>query len=137
LRPTRLHNSSVNAVAILKDRRDVTAGDDARIGIWTPGKQEPDIVLERPKGPIVGLALSPDGATLASASWDGGSAGHDGIDPTWTKPRNRCLSGAELEVRVHSAPAVSLTRTTRRRLSFVSFGQGWPQATAANGTQHP
>ena len=66
----RLHDSAVNAVAILKDGRDVTAGDDARIGIWTPGKQEPDIVLERPKGPIVGLALSPDGATLASASWD-------------------------------------------------------------------
>jgi len=31
------------------------------------------------------------------------------INPTWTwtKPRNRCLSGAELEVRIRSAPAKS------------------------------
>jgi cytochrome c len=60
----------VNAVAILDDGRDVTAGEDARIAIWTPGKQEPDTVLEGQKGPIVALAVSPDGATLASASWD-------------------------------------------------------------------
>ena len=66
----RLHEGAVNAVAILDDGRDVTAGEDARIAIWTPGKQEPDTVLEGQKGPIVALAVSPDGATLASASWD-------------------------------------------------------------------
>jgi cytochrome c len=66
----RLHESAVNAVAILPDGRDVTAGADARIGIWTPGKQEPDTILAGHEGPIVALALSPDGATLASASWD-------------------------------------------------------------------
>jgi len=60
----------VNAVAILNDGREVTAGEDARIAIWTPGKQEPDTVLEGHKGPIVALAVSPDGSTLASASWD-------------------------------------------------------------------
>jgi cytochrome c len=66
----RLHESAVNAVAILKDGRDITAGDDARIGIWTPGKQKPDAILDGHKGPIVALAVSPDGTTLASASWD-------------------------------------------------------------------
>jgi cytochrome c len=66
----RLHEGAVNAVALLADGRAVTAGEDARIGIWTPGKQKPDAVLEGHLGPIVALAVSPDGATLASASWD-------------------------------------------------------------------
>lgn len=66
----RLHEGAVNAVALLKDGRAVTAGEDARIGIWTPGRQTPDIVLEGHTGPIVALAVSPDGATIASASWD-------------------------------------------------------------------
>src|SRR5712691_8155871 len=33
----RLHESAVNAVAILHDGRAVTAGTDARIAVWTPG----------------------------------------------------------------------------------------------------
>jgi cytochrome c len=66
----RLHEGAVNAVAILGDGRTVTAGDDARIGIWTPGKQDPDAVLEGHEGPIVALDVSPDGAMIASASWD-------------------------------------------------------------------
>lgn len=66
----RFHQGAVNAVAILPDGRAVTAGEDARIALWTPGKQEPDAVLEGHQGPIVALAVSPDGATLASASWD-------------------------------------------------------------------
>jgi cytochrome c len=66
----RLHESAVNAVAFLRDGRLATAGADARIGIWTPGKPEPDTILEGHMGPIVALAVSPDGATLASASWD-------------------------------------------------------------------
>jgi len=66
----RFHEGAVNAVAILADGRAATAGEDARIALWTPGKQEPDGVLEGHQGPIVALAVSPDGATLASASWD-------------------------------------------------------------------
>jgi len=66
----RLHESAVNAVAILEDGRAVTAGADATIGIWTPGKPVPDAILRGHQGPIVALALSSDGATLASASWD-------------------------------------------------------------------
>src|ERR1700757_5308338 len=38
----RFHGSAVNAVAILNDVRTIPAGEDARIAIWTPGKQQPD-----------------------------------------------------------------------------------------------
>jgi len=66
----RFHDGAVNAVAWLKDGRIVTAGADAHIAIWRPGRPHPDKVLDGHNGPIVDLALSPDGKTLASASWD-------------------------------------------------------------------
>jgi cytochrome c len=66
----RFHDGAVNAVAWLKDGRLVTAGGDVHIAIWTQGRQQPDTVLDGHTGPIVGLAVSPDGRWLASASWD-------------------------------------------------------------------
>jgi cytochrome c len=66
----RFHADAVNAVVLLGDGRAVTAGADARIAIWSPGKTEPDAVLEGHTAPIVALAASPDGTMLASASWD-------------------------------------------------------------------
>jgi cytochrome c len=66
----RFHSDAVNAVAFLRDGRMATAGADARIAIWTAGRQRPNAVLEGHRAPIVGLAVSPDGTTLASASWD-------------------------------------------------------------------
>jgi len=66
----RFHDGAVNAVAFLKDGRIVTAGEDARIAIWTPPKQQPDTVLSGHAAPVASLAVSPDGAMLASASWD-------------------------------------------------------------------
>ena len=66
----RFHADAVNAVALLGERRAATAGADGRIAIWTLGKTEPDLVLEGHTAPIVALAVSPDGTTLASASWD-------------------------------------------------------------------
>src|SRR5204863_2512004 len=66
----RFHSDAVNAVAQLADGRAATAGADGRIAIWTFGKAEPDAVFEGHTAPIVALAASPDGATLASASWD-------------------------------------------------------------------
>src|SRR5215471_6990759 len=66
----RFHADAVNAVAFLKDGRMATAGADAKIAIWTVGRQQPDQILEGHRAPIVSLAVSPDGARLASASWD-------------------------------------------------------------------
>jgi cytochrome c len=66
----RFHSDAVNAAAFLKDGRMATAGADARIAIWTPGRQQPDQILDGHRAPIVSLAVSPDGARLASASWD-------------------------------------------------------------------
>ena len=66
----RFHADAVNAVVLLGDGRAATAGADGRIAIWTPGNAQPDAVLEGHTAPIAALAVSPDGATLASASWD-------------------------------------------------------------------
>ncbi|TMK50365.1 MAG: c-type cytochrome [Alphaproteobacteria bacterium] len=66
----RFHSDAVNAVSFLPDGRMATAGADARIAIWTAGRQQPDEVFEGHRGPIVSLAVSSDGSTLASASWD-------------------------------------------------------------------
>jgi cytochrome c len=66
----RFHSDAVNAVGFLVDRRMVTAGADARIAIWTAGQPQPDRVLHGHDAPVVALAISPDGATIASASWD-------------------------------------------------------------------
>jgi len=67
----RFHADAVNAVAFLRDGRMATAGADAKIALWTAGRQQPDEVLEGHTAPIVSLAVSPDGMTLASAAWDG------------------------------------------------------------------
>src|SRR3954471_11460556 len=66
----RFHDDAVNAVVLLGDGRAATAGADGRIAIWRAGNPQPDTVLEGHTAPIAALALSPDGATLASASWD-------------------------------------------------------------------
>jgi cytochrome c len=66
----RFHTDAVNAVVLFKDGRAATAGADGRIAIWTAGNAQPDAVLEGHTAPIAALAVSPDGTTLASASWD-------------------------------------------------------------------
>jgi cytochrome c len=66
----RFHDDAVNAVVLFKDGRAATAGADGRIAIWTAGNAQPDAMLEGHTAPIAALAVSPDGTTLASASWD-------------------------------------------------------------------
>ena len=67
----RAHSGGVNAVLALPDGRFATAGEDGRLAMWG------DDDLARPQrfdtvhgAPIAALALSPDGAWIASASWD-------------------------------------------------------------------
>jgi cytochrome c len=66
----RFHESAVNAVATLKDGRLATGGEDGKIAIWKPGEAVPTQTFEGHTAPIVSLAVSPDGNTIASASWD-------------------------------------------------------------------
>jgi cytochrome c len=66
----RFHEGAVNAAAFLRNGRFATSGEDARIAIWENGADRPAAILEGHTAPVVGLAASPDGTTLASASWD-------------------------------------------------------------------
>lgn len=67
----RFHEGAVNAVAALPDGRFASASEDGRIALWRLGRAEPEQVLDGHSGPVAGLAVSVDGTTLASASWDG------------------------------------------------------------------
>jgi len=69
-RVLRFHAGAVNAVVFLENGRIATSGEDARIAIWQLGDDRPAAVLEGHTAPVVSLAVSPDGKTLASASWD-------------------------------------------------------------------
>jgi cytochrome c len=66
----RFHESAVNAVVFLQDGRVVTGGEDGKLAIWKPGIPLPERAYEGHTAPIVALAVSPDGNTIASASWD-------------------------------------------------------------------
>ncbi|ARP65614.1 hypothetical protein A9K65_021355 [Mesorhizobium sp. WSM1497] len=65
------HDGQVDAVAALPQGRFASAGADGRIAVWEAGRSTPIAVLQGHSAPVVSLAVSPDGSTLASASWDG------------------------------------------------------------------
>ncbi|HEY8579210.1 MAG TPA: c-type cytochrome, partial [Beijerinckiaceae bacterium] len=67
----RFHEGSVNAVAALPDGRLVTAGEDGRVIFWSADGQDLVHATRVHGAPIVGLVASADGATLATAAWDG------------------------------------------------------------------
>jgi WD40 repeat protein len=71
LRVLRVHDGAVNAVAAAGSGRFLTGGEDGRIALWRMGAPEPERIFADHDGPVAGLAVSPDGAALASASWDG------------------------------------------------------------------
>jgi len=51
----RFHQGAVDAVAMLADGRAATAGQDARIALWTPGKQAPTVFLKGIRGRLLRL----------------------------------------------------------------------------------
>ena len=71
----RFHQGAVNAVAAIPGQAFAgqafaTGAEDGKIALWRGDAAEPAQVLEGHKGPVAALAVSPDGGTLASASWD-------------------------------------------------------------------
>ena len=110
----RFHESAVNAVVFLPNGRIVTGGEDGRIAIWQPAGQTPATVLEGHTAPIVALAVSPDGRTLASASWDrtvrlwplgGGGFSATFLAPAEVRARSKAISKTSTESR--SRPTAS------------------------------
>ena len=66
----RFHESAVNAVVFVADGRIMTGGEDGRVAVWQPGSPMPAQVFEGHTAPVAGVAVSPDGRLVASASWD-------------------------------------------------------------------
>jgi len=64
------HDAAVIAVEPLDERRLVSGGDDFILIVWDLEARE-GRRLGGHKGKVAGLAVSPDGAWIASASWDG------------------------------------------------------------------
>jgi cytochrome c len=71
----RVHEGAVNAVAALPGGRFATGGEDGRIALWPSGGLQTGSMPEQSvlahQGGVTSLALSADGALLASAGWDG------------------------------------------------------------------
>ncbi len=71
LQVLRFHDGAVNALAALPGERFLSGGEDGRIAVWRAGETMPAQVIEAHKAPIAGVAVSPDGELVGSASWDG------------------------------------------------------------------
>ena len=63
------HEAAVNAVIYLGDGRAVSAGDDHSLRLWDSAAQT-STLLGRHATKVIRLTLSPDGRSVASASWD-------------------------------------------------------------------
>ena len=62
------HDAAVVDLTFVDDTTLASGGDDFTVRLWQSGA---GTVLGRHKGKVTDLAVSPDGRTLASASWDG------------------------------------------------------------------
>jgi len=67
----RAHAGGVNAVLALPGGRFVTGGEDGRLALWGDDDLSRPLRFDPVHGaPIAALSLSPDGALIASGSWD-------------------------------------------------------------------
>ncbi|MGI9394535.1 MAG: WD40 repeat domain-containing protein, partial [Boseongicola sp.] len=80
------HRAAVNAVEFIGKDYAVSAGDDFALILWNLGTGDGTRLVGH-QGQVKSLAISPDGALIASASWDGsiGLWPVDGGDPEFLK----------------------------------------------------
>ncbi len=65
------HAAAVNHAVFAGAGRVLSAGDDFALILWDLASGRPVHRMEGHKGKVLAVAVSPDGATAASASWDG------------------------------------------------------------------
>ena len=147
------HEAAVGAVVFAGDGRVVSGGDDYAVRLWSPGNHEP-VELGRHTAKVVGLAVSPDGQTVAAASWDAriGLWPVDGGEPRFLTGHDAGVSAVEYTddgARLLSASVdgslrewdVALGRETRTLLRHgfginklvVNEDQGWLAYGAVDG----
>ncbi|MAQ83413.1 MAG: cytochrome C [Maritimibacter sp.] len=82
------HDAAVTVVAFVDETRIVSGGDDFTVRLWQDGQGR---LLGEHLGKVTALAVSPDGATVASGSWDGSILLHplaEGETRTLADPRS-------------------------------------------------
>ena len=97
-RVLRFHEGAVVALVALKGDCFASGGEDARISLWCGDTPSPTRVLIGHTAPVASFAVSPDGRTLASTSWDIGLEFADGQREWLT----RIYGGADRVARVFS-----------------------------------
>jgi len=65
------HAAAVKTAIFLPDGRAASSGDDFAVIVWDVSSGEVLSRMEGHQGQVQGVAISPDGGLLASASWDG------------------------------------------------------------------
>ncbi|MHA3915301.1 c-type cytochrome [Halovulum sp. GXIMD14793] len=83
------HTAAVNAAVFLPNGRAASAGDDFSIIVWDLNTRESVAEMTGHNSKILDLAVSLDGQTLATASWDG----RIGV---WSVPETRLLRWIEV-----------------------------------------
>lgn len=71
VRTMAAHRGIVRALEWTRDGgRLVTSGEDGLVKVWSPGADEPVRTIVAHDRPVYGVAISPDGKTIASAAGD-------------------------------------------------------------------
>ena len=138
------HRAAVTDVAWLDDGRALSSGDDFAAILWDLGTGTPIRTFEGHQGKVAAVAPSPDGTTLATASWDGtvrlwdiatgqGTAtldAHDGAvnDVAWARDGQGFWSaGADGTVRAWAADGTDPRILAEHGfgVNVLASGDGW------------